>query len=567
MKYIIKIFFVLLLISGLSACQKTLNGLLDNPNYPSLSTADVDLYLNQIQLSFNSLWSTASDYGAQLTRQQSWTGPFYYNGYTPASFDAEWTSAYTGVVANVDAMLPLAVAQKKYTQVGIAYTLKAFSYGILVDDFGDVPYSEADLGIKNTTPKVDPGASVYAGIQILLDSALAAFQNPDNAPDNNMQDLFYHGNTSNWVSLVKTLKLKFYMQTRLVDNTAAANIQALLTENNLINSAAQDFQFSYGTNYTSPDNRHPHYGLDYVNSGGVGEYLGNYFMWMVACQKYGGGSVNFSGDPRLRYYFYRQAVNYSWADQQSCPCSVNLNNSQYPAWYPPVPTSTPYCLIGKGYMGRDHGDNSGAPPDGSYRTGFGLYPAGGQFDASQGAAVSLGLGAGGAGISPIWLSSYTSFLEAEAVLTLGVAAAGSPRSLMLNGVSASISKVLGFGSTINYTVPAGYIPPGSQISSYDSLVGSNYDTASSDDSRLNIIMTEYYISLWGSGVECYNNYRRTGKPNNMQPAVAVPAPGLFMRSFYYPSVFVNRNSNAPAQKNGNLANKVFWDNNPDNFIQ
>jgi len=289
---------------------------------------------------------------------------------------------------------------------------------------------------------------------------------------------------------------------------------------------------------------------------------------MVAAQKYGGGNINFSGDPRLRYYFYRQATNYAWANQQSCPCYGNsmFGSSNFPAWFPSVPDQTPYCVIGKGYLGRDHGDNSGAPPDGAYRTGFGLYPAGGEFDASQGQGVSLGMGAGGAGISPIWLSSFTSFLKAEAALTLGVTAGGTPKSLMMNGVETSISKVMGFGATINYTVPSGSIPSAAQIANYDSLVSSNYDSASTDDSRLNVIMTEYYIALWGNGVESYNNYRRTGKPGNMQPAVAVPAPGLFMRSFYYPSVFVNRNSAAPPQKNGTLANKVFWDNNPDNFV-
>jgi hypothetical protein len=84
----------------------------------------------------------------------------------------------------------------------------------------------------------------------------------------------------------------------------------------------------------------------------------------------------------------------------------------------------------------------------------------------------------------------------------------------------------------------------------------------------NIILTEYYIAAWGNGLEVYNNYRRTGCPNNMQLSVGVPNPGLFIRSFFYPSVFVNLNASAPKQKTpGVAANKVFWDNNPDNFIK
>jgi len=353
----------------------------------------------------------------------------------------------------------------------------------------------------------------------------------------------------------------------------------LITANNLINSPSQDFVFSYSKSL-SPDSRHPHYSADYVNSGGVGEYLSNYFIWKVAAEKYG-GNVNLpstaspatSGDPRLRYYFYRQATNYSWANQQSCPCygASQFGSSTFPAWYPSVPDQTPFCVIGKGYLGRDHGDNSGSPPDGSYRTGYGVYPAGGEFDYSQGAAVKLGMGSGGNGISPIWLSSFTAFLEAEAALKLGITTVGTPRSLLTSGVATSINKVVNFPTAIGYSnssIPANALANNTQITNYMNLVLSNYDAATTDEARLDIIESEYFIALWGNGVEPYNNLRRTGKPGNVQIAVAVPNPGLFMRSFFYPSVFVNRNSNAPAQKTpGTAANKVFWDNNPDNFIK
>jgi hypothetical protein len=580
------------LLIGMASCNKSLDERLVNPNYPGTTTADVDLYLNQVQLAFNNVWVTASDYGAQLTRQQQWVGPFYRNAYTPASFDGEWeiayaggsaqfgayygtlgasATAYGGVIPNADALIKLAKTQKKYIQSGIARILKAFTMGILVDDFGDVPYSEANQGNANTNPKVDPGATIYAGIQSQLDSAILDLQNPDAAagPAN---DLFYPGSdeVANWTTLAKTLKLKFYMQTRLVDNTATAKIQALLTENDLINDPSQDFVFKYGTSVTNPDSRHEHYALDYVSSGGVGEYICNYFMWMVLSQKYG-GTVNLNGDPRARYYFYRQAATYSWANSQTCPCFVNSQfgtSPTYPAWYPSVPDKTPYCLIGKGYMGRDHGDNSGAPPDGNFRTAFGVYPAAGQFDADQHKTVTLTMGGQGAGINPIWLSSFTSFLEAEAALTLNITSQGTPRDLLEAGINTSIEKVMSFPATVNVTPDPSKVPDATQVSNYVNLVLNNYDAATTDDQRLNIIMTEYYLALWGNGVEPYNNYRRTGKPDNAQLAVAVPNPGFFMRSMYYPSVFVNRNANAPAQKTpGDAVQKVFWDNNPDNFVK
>jgi hypothetical protein len=581
----------ILMLTGLLSCKKSLENLLTDPNYPSPSTADVDLYLNQVQTSFNYLWTTASDYGAQLTRQQNWGGPKYRNAYTPPTFDGEWQIAYAGgganygaypgtlgssakifggVISNADALIALAEPQKKYIQAGIARILKAFALSILVDDFGDVPYSEANLGNANTNPKADGGALVYAGALNLLDSGIVDLQKTGAAKGPAL-DLYYPGDkeVAHWITLAKTLKLKLYMQTRLVDNTAAAKIQALLTENDLINTAAQDFVFKFGTSVTSPDSRHEHYALDYVASGGVGEYASNYFIWMLTSQKYG-GNLNMNGDPRLRYYYYRQVGNYAWANTQTCPCYINsqFGNAIYPAWYPAVPTATPFCVVGKGYMGRDHGDNSGAPPDGSFRTAWGVYPAGGQFDADQAAAVTLSMGGQGAGINPIWVSTFTRFLEAEAANALGITTQGDARTLLQQGVQGSIDMVMAFPATVNVTPDPAFVPSATQVTNYVNKVLNMYDTATSADSRLNIIMTEYYLALWGNGVESYNNYRRTGKPSNMQIPVADPNPGLFMRSFYYPSVFVNRNSNAPAQKTpGDAVNKVFWDNNPDNFVK
>jgi hypothetical protein len=556
-KIIIGMFF----ITTISSCNKKLDSLLVNPNLPTSTTADVDLYLNQVQLSFTGFYTAASDYGGELTRQQEWYGPLYANGYSPNSFDGLWSTAYSSIIKNTDALIPLAQQQKKYVQSGIARTLKAYVLGTLVDDFGDIPYTEANQGIGNTNPKVDGGAAVYTAVQTLLDSAIADFAK-SGASSKPTNDLFYGGSTVNWTKAAKSLKLKFLLQTRLVDNSVTAKIQTLLTENNLINAESQDLVFKYATNISSPDARHPHYARNYTAGAQAGEFISNYFMWEVVAEK-SGGSVS-TLDPRRRYYFYRQRINFADVNAQTASCSVQ----SYPAHYP---AGTPFCLVGQGYWGRDHGDNSGTPPDGNLRTTWGVYPAGGDFDANQGTSVSLSRGALGAGIDPIWLSSFTFFIEAEAALKLGITSAGTPRSLLDKAIRASMAKVLAFPATINVVVPTAYIPPASGNGSVDNYVNTvltAYDNATTDDQRLNIIMKEYHIAAWGNGIETYNNYRRTGKPDNMQPAVTTANPGLFMRSFFYPAVFVNRNLNAPAQKTpGTAANKVFWDNNPDNFIK
>ena len=73
-------------------------------------------------------------------------------------------------------------------------------------------------------------------------------------------------------------------------------------------------------------------------------------------------------------------------------------------------------------------------------------------------------------------------------------------------------------------------------------------------------MKEYYLALWGNGLDAYNMYRRTSRPRGLQPTV-LPGPGPFIRSFLYPSAYVNLNTNA--KQKPDWAQKVFWDTNPD----
>ena len=558
-----KLIILLFLLSTFAACKKLDTGL-KNPNSVDPSLANVDLLLNNVQLSFTSVYTTASDVGGALTRQQIMFGPLYRNAYSPESFDGIWGSAYNGAIVNINTLIPLALQQKKYIQAGEAQVLKAYILGTLVDFFGDIPNSEAALGQENLNPKADAGAEVYKTVITLLDSAIANFAKTGAAagPPN---DLFYAGSASKWTTAAKSLKLKFYMQTRLVDAAnVTAKVTALMTANDLINATSQDFQFKYSTVNNAPDSRHPHYAANYNNavtgSNSANDFIGDYFMWAMLVEKNGTGSV--SGlDPRRRFYFYRQRTNYADANPQSASCTT----LPFPGHYTP---DMPFCLVGAGYWGRDHGDNSGIPPDGPLRTTWGVYPAAGQFDASQGASINNTLGGRGAGIDPIWISSFTSFLEAEAALKLNILVAGTPRFLLEKGIRASIAKVISFPATVNVIVPTANMPSTAAIDNYVNTVLASYDAATTDAQRLNIIMNEYYLASWGNGIESYNNYRRTGSPNNMQPTVTTPNPGFFLRSLFYPSVYVNRNKNAPPQKTpGTAANKVFWDNNPDNFIK
>ena len=75
-------------------------------------------------------------------------------------------------------------------------------------------------------------------------------------------------------------------------------------------------------------------------------------------------------------------------------------------------------------------------------------------------------------------------------------------------------------------------------------------------------MKEYYLALYGNGLEAYNNYRRTGYPDLQGVVISGTT---FPRSFYLPSSELNSNDN-PDLVQKSLTDQVFWDTNPANFI-
>jgi hypothetical protein len=555
-----KIYIVALSVVMLGSCNKKLDELLVNPNSPSPEKANADLFLTEMQLGFANFFDAASGFGMETTRMIVMYGPTYNNAYSPQSFNGIWESAYTGVIKHANALIPIAESEKKYVNSGMAKTLKAYTLMTLVDIFGDVPSTEANLGSDNTNPSIDKGKDVYAEAIALFDAAIADFNKTSGAYPGN-QDLFFGATNAagagRWRTAAKLLKLRALSNTRLVDASVKAKIDALLLDADVIasvNSSANDLEFKYSSRQANPNSRHPRYNGNWTQTGNAGDYMGTYFMWVLV-QERGTGSSN---DPRTRYYFYRQQINFANRNENTSSCSVAPPPPHWPA-------GSPFCTLIQGYWGRDHADNSGIPPDAELRTTWGIYPAGGEFDYNQALRVSLNRGGNGAGIQPLWQSAFTEFVKAECALKLGTA--GTPRTLLESGIRKSIAKVTGFATAIGSALPTtdtNFVATPFRINNYVNKVLASYDAATSDDQKLNIIVKEFYIALWGNGVDAFNNYRRTGKPDNMQ-LTRTANPGSFTRSMLYPATLVNLNLNA-SQKSG-VDVQVFWDNNPPGFIK
>ncbi|MGC4036954.1 MAG: SusD/RagB family nutrient-binding outer membrane lipoprotein [Chitinophagaceae bacterium] len=560
-KLIISLTILSVIVS--SGCKKIddkFDSLLTDPNQASLDAGDVDLYLNNTILKFKDFHRDASNLMDPLVRQETMFGPTYFNAYGPTSFDGVWTTAYTSVFKTANTLIPIAEEKGQYIHSGIAKVLKAFTMFTLVDMFGDVPYSEANLGVENTNPKADKGQDVYAAAIALLDDAITTLgKSTTSSPTN---DIFYGGNAAKWVTLAKTLKLRAYVQTRLVDASAKDKINALIADGNLVNSSANDFVFKYGSKPSAPDSRDPRYVNNYGTDNGTSSYLGTYAMWVCTQEK---GFM----DPRTRYYFYRQILRPTdfsdsrLSDQTKLQFALACFYRAMPPQYPPT---SPYCILPGGWWGRDHGNNEGNGPDELVKSTWGVYPAAGALDYNQNISVGQSsgreVGAKGLGMEPIFLSSFNYFLQAESALTLGTT--GDAEALLVKGITESMAKVRAFPGSINYgpTSDTTYLMTDTKINKYINYVKSQYEAAASNDAKLNIIEKEFYIASWGNGIEPYNTYRRTAKPDNFQLTI-IQDPGNFIRSFFYPAVYVNLNKNVTQKQVTNV--KVFWDTNPDNL--
>ena len=129
------------------------------------------------------------------------------------------------------------------------------------------------------------------------------------------------------------------------------------------------------------------------------------------------------------------------------------------------------------------------------------------------------------------------------------------RDALEAGVTASMDKVTNFQS---FAIPAGAPEPTqAEINAYIADAVTRYNNAAGNEAKLNVIITEYYKSLWGNGIETYNNFRRTGYPSDLSPSIS-GNPGTFTNTMFYPAIYINNNNNPDAVQRATVAEKVWW---------
>jgi hypothetical protein len=147
--------------------------------------------------------------------------------------------------------------EHKRNQLALIEVMEVYTYHVLVDIFGDVPYSEA-IG-DDVTPKYDNDAEIYSSLVTRL---LAAHGNlgGDNGLGN--YDLLYGGDANAWKKFAASLALKLAVRAADV-NPSASSVAEAAAAAGVFTSSADGAILGYTS---SPPNTNPLWD-DLVQSG------------------------------------------------------------------------------------------------------------------------------------------------------------------------------------------------------------------------------------------------------------------------------------------------------------
>ncbi|MBR6369695.1 MAG: SusD/RagB family nutrient-binding outer membrane lipoprotein [Bacteroidaceae bacterium] len=397
-----------------------------------------------------------------------------------------WEQAYRYAIKNCDELIVQGDAVNDAIYAGIGRVLRVYTYMNMVDLWGDIPYSEANVaGIE--TPKADNSKDIYNDLLVVINNAIANFK--DTEAENPLligaNDLFYKGDAAKWLKAANTLKLKLLVQSRKAKADITnwqTELNALLAENNFIGNG-EDLQFPHSSAKTPSDERKFGY-VDEYEGGQKSVWINPWFYEVLNGKTYNFKQNPLAGvvDPRIPYYY----VNQLTAGQSAS------NQTDY--------RDGAFVSI---FTGSNSGYSSNSQENSM--TCIGIYPVGGKFDDGNGGTVP----GTGNGIAPDrMLQAYSvPFMKAELVLTEGVA--GDAKQLLEDGIRASIFHVNAVAKASDPTVP---MIDETAIAGFLLGVKSAYDAAATNDKKLEVVMTEKWVANFFNSVEAYNDIRRTGYP-------------------------------------------------------
>jgi hypothetical protein len=219
----------------LGSCKKEFFDVNKDPNRATESSITPDLVL-AAQLN-----SSAARNASSYDFLQRWMGYWSASGsysrstvemsynVTNDSYSGIWNGLYYSVNQYKSMEKKASELDWKFYQ-GIAKIMQAHEVAILVDIYGNVPFTTAWDLAGNIRPTYDRGEDIYKALLPMIDSGMLLIKQAGQDPKIGSQDIVFQGNKTNWAKFGNTLKLRLLLhayKTTVFDRAAEmAKIQA-----------------------------------------------------------------------------------------------------------------------------------------------------------------------------------------------------------------------------------------------------------------------------------------------------------------------------------------------------
>lgn len=230
MKYsILGVLFLLLI--GTTACDDGFDVLNENPNQPTEIGAEA-LLPGAIRSSVNASVNMSFLVGNNIAQLSAKTlrvsvDIYQWNSYNNFVWDPLYES-----LRDIEGLYNLGQSEGNEAYQGAALVLKSWTYSVLTDTYGDIPYSEAiaaDDGV--VFPSYDAQQDIYLGDNGILAELERAANLLESTSDQMTGDILFGGDTGKWARLANALQARLWL--RVSDKApaqASSNLARLASE-------------------------------------------------------------------------------------------------------------------------------------------------------------------------------------------------------------------------------------------------------------------------------------------------------------------------------------------------
>nr|WP_068891487.1 SusD/RagB family nutrient-binding outer membrane lipoprotein [Pedobacter panaciterrae] len=209
-KYI-PILFSAILATSFTSCKKELADINKNPNEAENPLPDY-LLTGAIKSTADAYWGT-NNINSSLLFVQHWAKIQYTDAdrYIFSNTDLQdlWNNGYTKGITNLNKLITLADAQQNTNYRGVAKVLRSWTFLLLTDAYGDIPYSQSIQIKQFVTPEYDTQKDVYFG---LLDDLKSAQADLDLDGKAIAGDIIYGGKIDRWKKFANSLRLRIALR-------------------------------------------------------------------------------------------------------------------------------------------------------------------------------------------------------------------------------------------------------------------------------------------------------------------------------------------------------------------